>query len=186
MHAEATEDGNVVLACVSCVAECILNCLSNLLEYFNKWAYVYIGIYGYDFKTSGKAVMDLFGNRGWTAVINDNLASTVLTFGAICVGLICCVLGLLIVKFSPVEWFDALGSKSAGMGVVGTIGFIAGASNAMLMANVVITALDTVFVCFAEDPVVFSRNHPEEYEVLISAWREFHGEALSTAYGTNV
>lgn len=50
------------------------------------WAYIYVGIYGRDFRTSAKAVMDLFRGRGWTAVINDDLASSALTFGAIGVG----------------------------------------------------------------------------------------------------
>ncbi|GLD99649.1 hypothetical protein PINS_up008375 [Pythium insidiosum] len=64
---KAREDDNAALACVACLAECVLNCLEGIMEYINQWAYVYVGIYGYDFRTSGKAVMDLFANRGWTA-----------------------------------------------------------------------------------------------------------------------
>lgn len=60
--------------------------LAGIMEYINRWAYIYVGIYGYDFRTSGKAVMDLFRNRGWTAVINDDLTSTALGFGALGVG----------------------------------------------------------------------------------------------------
>lgn len=83
---QAREDENAALACLACIAECILSMLAGIMEYINRWAYVYVGIYGYDFRTSGKAVMDLFRNRGWTAVINDDLTSSALGFGALGVG----------------------------------------------------------------------------------------------------
>lgn len=113
---KAREDDNGALACVACLAECILNCLEGIMEYINQWAYVYVGIYGYDFRTSGKAVMDLFTNRGWTAVINDDLTSSALTLGALGVGVVTCILGLLVAKFSPASWFVAFGSTSTAYG----------------------------------------------------------------------
>lgn len=86
LREKAREEDNAALACVGCLAECILGCLESIMEYLNMWAYIYVGIYGRDFRTSAKAVMDLFRSRGWTAVINDDLASSALTFGAIGVG----------------------------------------------------------------------------------------------------
>merc|ERR1719491_499491 len=58
--ARANGDGNFLV----CIAECILACLASMLEYFNKWAYIYVGIYGYSYIESGKGVMQLFANRG--------------------------------------------------------------------------------------------------------------------------
>lgn len=55
----------------ACIAECILSCLASIVEYFNKWAYVYVGIYGYSYLEAGKGVMQLFKNRGWEAIITD-------------------------------------------------------------------------------------------------------------------
>lgn len=113
---KARDDDNGALACVACLAECILNCLEGIMEYINQWAYVYVGIYGYDFRTSGKAVMDLFANRGWTAVINDDLTSSALTLGAFGVGVVTCIIGLLVAKFCPQSWFTALGSANTAYG----------------------------------------------------------------------
>jgi hypothetical protein len=186
LREKAQDDRNAALACVACLAECLLSCVEGIMEYFNQWAFVYVGIYGYDFRTSGKAVMDLFANRGWTAVINDDLTSSALSFGALGVGCVACGIALLAVLLSPDVWFEALGSKNAGYATLGALGFIAGISMAMLLANVIITALHTVFVCFAEDPIAFSRNHPKEYHELVNGWREFHGDALVSAYGTAV
>ncbi|RLN61288.1 hypothetical protein BBJ28_00011109 [Nothophytophthora sp. Chile5] len=190
----AREEESTALACFACMAECILSCLANIMEYINQWAYVYVGIYGYPFRTSGKAVMDLFNNRGWTAVINDDLTSSALTFGALGVGVVTCCIGLLMAKFAPAAWFAGLGSQAGVYGVMATIGFMSGMSMAMILAQVVIAALHTIFVCFAEvcfaivrpDPIAFNRNHPKEYDDLVAGWRQFHGDALVAAYGSAV
>lgn len=182
----ANEENNGGLACLACMAECILGCLQNIMEYVNQWAYVYVGVYGYPFRTSGKAVMDLFNNRGWTAVINDDLTSSALSFGALGVGIVTCCIGLLMVHFSPVEWFSALGDRTAVYGAMALVGFMVGISMAMILAQVIIAALHTIFVCFAEDPVAFNRNHPKEYDDLVAGWRQFHGDALLSAYGAAV
>uniref|UniRef100_M4BM22 Choline transporter-like protein n=1 Tax=Hyaloperonospora arabidopsidis (strain Emoy2) TaxID=559515 RepID=M4BM22_HYAAE len=173
----ASEENNGGLACLACMAECILSCLAGVMEYFNQWAYVYVGVYGYPFRASGKAVMDLFKTRGWTAIINDDLTSGALSFGALGVGVVTCCVGLLMVRFSPVEWFTALGSSTSVYATMAIVGFMVGISVAMTLAHVVIAALHTVFVCFAEDPVALNRNHPEEYEDLVAGWRQFHGNA---------
>ncbi|CAI5720887.1 unnamed protein product [Hyaloperonospora brassicae] len=179
----ASEENNGGLACLACMAECILSCLAGVMEYINQWAYVYVGVYGYPFRASGKAVMDLFHTRGWTAIINDDLTSGALSFGALGVGVVTCCVGMLMVRFSPVEWFAALGSSTSAYAMMAVVGFIVGISVAMTLAHVVIAALHTVFVCFAEDPVALNRNHPEEYQGLVAGWRQFHGSALVSAYG---
>lgn len=71
---------------LGCICECILGCLQSLMEYFNRWAFVYVGIYGYKFTQAGKAVIDLFHQRGFDAIINDDLIGNVLSFGALGVG----------------------------------------------------------------------------------------------------
>jgi len=57
----------------ACIAECILGCLASLVEYFNKWAYIYVGVYGFGYLEAGKNVFELFKNRGWEAIIADDL-----------------------------------------------------------------------------------------------------------------
>lgn len=76
------EEGSIL----GCLCECILGCLQSLMEYFNRWAFVYVGIYGYKFTQAGKAVFDLFKQRGFDAIINDDLIGNVLSFAALGVG----------------------------------------------------------------------------------------------------
>ncbi|KAL7509169.1 hypothetical protein ACHAXN_006594 [Cyclotella atomus] len=86
----ARDNENQILVCI---ATCILACLESILEYFNKWAFVYVGLYGYSYIEAGKQVMGLFKNRGWEAIIADDLISNVFFFLSLCVGLICAAIG---------------------------------------------------------------------------------------------
>lgn len=38
-------------------------------------AFVYVGLYGYSYIEAGKNVITLFKNRGWEAIIADDLIS---------------------------------------------------------------------------------------------------------------
>ncbi|KAI9912297.1 hypothetical protein PsorP6_009821 [Peronosclerospora sorghi] len=182
----ASEENSSGLACLACMAECILSCLATIMEYVNQWAYVYVGVYGYPFRTSGKAVMDLFKTRGWTAVINDDLTSSALSFGALGIGVVTCCVGLLMVRMAPMDWFSEWGSRASVYGTMAVVGFMVGMSMALILAHVIIAALHTIFVCFAEDPVAFNRNHQREYEDLVAGYRQFHGDVLFAAFGGSV
>ena len=58
---------------LACCIDCILGCLESIIEYFNKWAFIYVGVYGFGYCEAGKSVMELFKDRGWEAVIADDL-----------------------------------------------------------------------------------------------------------------
>lgn len=63
------------------VLECLSELFGEVLDYFNQWAYCFVGINGASYLDSGKAAMNLFKTRGWTAVITDRLVALVLGFG---------------------------------------------------------------------------------------------------------
>jgi hypothetical protein len=69
---------------VSCV---VLLC-KGMIEYLNKWAYVYVGLYGFGYIEAGKNVFQLFEQKGWTVVITDDLTDNVLFMVSIGVGLL--------------------------------------------------------------------------------------------------
>lgn len=92
IHALRDDNDSMLL----CLAECIVGCIESLVEYFNQWAYVYVGIYGYSFMQAGSSVMTLFRSRGWTAIIADVLVDTVLFMVSIGVGVLNGVLTVFI------------------------------------------------------------------------------------------
>ena len=49
---QSREDNDGCASILYCVLECILSLLEDIIEYFNQWAYVLIGIYGYSYLES--------------------------------------------------------------------------------------------------------------------------------------
>ena len=87
------ESGDSMLACV---ADCLLSCLEGIAEYFNEWAFTFVGIYGMSFMDAGMQVMTLFRSRGWTSIITDDLTGRALMIVSFSVALINGLLGMLI------------------------------------------------------------------------------------------
>jgi hypothetical protein len=92
LHSMRERNGSIVM----CFADCLLGCFESLVEYFNQWAFVYVGLYGYTFMEAGMNVMKLFRSRGWTAIIADMLVDTVLLMVSLGVGLLTGVVGLVV------------------------------------------------------------------------------------------
>lgn len=88
------QDDSIILSC----AECLLGCIESLAEYFNQWAYVFVGLYGFSFMEAGSNVMTLFRSRGWTAIIADMLVDSVLTMVSVGVGVLNGLVGLLVLR----------------------------------------------------------------------------------------
>jgi hypothetical protein len=164
MARKGQRDGNML----ACIARCIIACFKNMAEYFNRWAFVYVGIYGDSFISSGKAVCALFKNRGWTTIINDNLIQRTLSMLSLAVGL---VVGGIGATIGTMDKFDSINNASW---ILFGIGFVVGLFLTLIMVSVVDSAVATIFVCFAESPQVFEQTHPALYYDLTASWREAH------------
>ena len=103
---QMAKDNDDIGPFIACCIDCILSCIEGLVEYFNKWAFVYVGLYGYSYCEAGKNVMSLFRDRGWEAVIADDIVGAVLGFLSLISGLITLGIGVFIA--STVDWFDAM------------------------------------------------------------------------------
>jgi len=169
----ARESANQGDGC-ACIAQCIIGCIRSLMEYLNKWAYVYVGIYGYKFTQAGKAVFELFKSRGFDAIINDDLISGALGFVSLAIGILCAGLG--------VAWFyidkSNFGDIEEGALVLGIIGLFVGIAVSTVPFSVVDSAVATIFVCFAEDPAAFHQSNPELFELMNSAWYKMYPEIM--------
>jgi hypothetical protein len=143
-----------------CVFECILRLLARIAVYFNRWAYCYVGLYGFDYISSGKKAMELFQAKGWTTIITDNLVHRSLRLVAVVVGALSGFLGMLIGM-----------AAGYGPGIFVPYFFIS-LSMANILMNVVLSAVDTVIVAFAEAPAEFQTHHPALSNNMIQKWRQ--------------
>ena len=160
---------------VLCVLDCLLSFLERLTTYFNKWSYVYVGLYGYDYLTAGKKVMNLFVERGWTAIINDNLVMRVLTLVCLVIGMVTGCVGLLLKSACP-SWVSEFGSSATAIAFL--IPALVGTAFAYILMGVVSSAVDTVVVAFCEAPLEFERNHPGLSAQMVDAWRQIYPEVF--------
>eukprot|EP00557_Chaetoceros_sp_GSL56_P013551 CAMPEP_0176482992 /NCGR_PEP_ID=MMETSP0200_2-20121128/3684_1 /TAXON_ID=947934 /ORGANISM="Chaetoceros sp., Strain GSL56" /LENGTH=565 /DNA_ID=CAMNT_0017879371 /DNA_START=178 /DNA_END=1875 /DNA_ORIENTATION=+ len=152
--------GVAVEALLLCCLDCILSLMEDIVQYFNKWAFIYVGVYGYPYLTAGKKVMTLFGQRGWTVIINDNLVSNALAL----MGFIIAVLSLFVSSL-------LLGNANASFLIVGSIVAVTFIS---VLIYVVESAVNTIIVCFAEAPAELGRNHLMHDREMRESWQKVY------------
>jgi len=156
---------------LACVLEFILACIQDIVEYFNKWAYVYVGLYGFGYIEAGRNVIQLFQQKGWTVVITDNLTEWALFMMSVVVGAVTGIIGLLASVANPNLLAD-LGEDNASFAAAFFASFLVGVVFSSILMRVVQSAVNTVIVCFAESPAEFERNHPVLSSEMRSKWRE--------------
>lgn len=161
---EAQSNGDAQL--LACIASCILGCIQGCVEYFNKWAFVYVGLYGYSYLEAGKNVITLFKNRGWDAIITDDLIGNVLFLVSAIVGGIAGVIGIILNETT--DWFATTGGNSVAISF--GLGFVVGLVICSIFLGSIASAVNTIIVLFAEAPAEFQQNYPELSNQMREAW----------------
>merc|ERR1740139_1328013 len=165
------EIGNTLACCI----DCLLSCIESIVEYFNKWAFIYVGLYGYGYCEAGKSVMTLFKDRGWDAIIADDLIGMVLGMLSLVVGLITGAFTLVFVETT--SWFDEFLEDNT-KGNAQVLAFIIGLIVGIFMCSILLSAIDSavlaVIVLFAEAPAEFESNYPELSQDMRKAYAKAH------------
>jgi len=148
-----------------CIIECFLRCLEDIIDYFNQWAYVYVGIYGFSYLEAGREVINLFQSKGWSVIITDDLVDRVLVIMSLCIGLV----GGLVAMFVGQSAMSDEGVEEAAL-VAFFCGFILSFMCASTALGIIGGAVNTVIVLYCEAPAEFERNHPELSGEMRGAW----------------
>lgn len=163
--AQSNGDANFL----ACIAECILACLASIVEYLNKWAFVYVGIYGFSYIKAAKNVFTLFQNRGWEAIIADDLVSNTLLLVSLIAGAIIGSIGILIQVSTNI--FDEADLQNTNVkAYVFVLGFFIGLVITSILMSVIGSGVNTVIVLFAEAPAEFQQNYPELSRKMREVW----------------
>lgn len=144
-----------------CLADCILGCLETIMEMFNEWAFVYVGLYGYSFIDAAKNVFTLLKSRGWTVIITDYIVDRVLMMLSFGNGLLngACA--------AYISYAFNLNLEAEAF----TVGFFIGILLTSTVLGLVSSGVNTVIVCYAEDPAIFEVNHYELSLRMRDTWR---------------
>ena len=124
------------------------------------------------FLEAGQNVMQLFQQKGWTVIINDDLVDRVLLMVSVGVGFLVGFIGLIIALTNNNLLAGMVdNADGASVGAVGFfVGMVAGFVFTSILMSVVGSANNTVIVCFAESPAEFEANHPQLSAEMRSAW----------------
>mmetsp|Transcript_32638 Transcript_32638/g.58931 ORF Transcript_32638/g.58931 Transcript_32638/m.58931 type:complete len:576 (-) Transcript_32638:122-1849(-) len=166
-RAQNSRNGGIV----ACIALCLLSYIERIVEYFNKWAYIYVGLYGYSYIEAGKRVINLFKTRGWQTIIADNLVNRLLGIMALIIGILTGVCTLFAAFL--VEEFE---SKQGWMGVGFGVGFVLGLVLSGVFMGLLSSAVDACIVCYAEAPKELEDSHPAIAQEMSRAWAEAWGD----------
>mmetsp|Transcript_1973 Transcript_1973/g.4265 ORF Transcript_1973/g.4265 Transcript_1973/m.4265 type:complete len:507 (-) Transcript_1973:555-2075(-) len=163
------DDDNILV----CILDCLLGCIESIVEYFNKWAYVYVGLYGYSFLEAGKNVLTLFESRGWTTIITDDLVEKALFLMNFGVGVLTGIIGFIVQKVSQ-DMYGVFGENNGLAGFI--MGFVIGMALSSIVMSTIESAVNTVIVCYAESPAEFQANHPILSNEMREAWLKAYPE----------
>lgn len=152
--------------------EFLIHCV-NRFAYFYSLAFVYVGLYGYGYCEAGKSVIQLFKDRGWEAIIADDLVGMVLFMVSLIVGLLTGAGGILIED--KTEWFDSFQENGADLRlVVFILGLIIGLLLCSIVMSVIASSVNTAIVLFAEAPAEFEKNYPALSREMREAYLRAH------------
>ncbi|KAJ3410813.1 putative choline transporter, neither null mutation nor overexpression affects choline transport [Chytridiales sp. JEL 0842] len=174
---EAAQNGNIVACLLASCLQCILSCIEDILDYFNKYAFTQVAIYGKGYCQAAKDTWQLAKSRGFEALLNDTLIGNVLGVGAVAAALVAAFCGWLYVRFSN--------SISQDVGVyvaVCIISALIGMWLFYILTEVISSGVATTFVCLCEDPATLQRQQPELFAKIQATWPEISFGVNTQAY----
>ena len=156
---------------VSCIARCLLLYVERIAEYFNKWAFIYVGLYGYGYVEAGKNVIHLFQQRGWTTIISDSLVHRMLGMMCLGIGIINALVGALLALVETRDGFV--------VGMSAFCAFCLGILLSSLVFQVLSSSVDTIIVLYAEAPNECHQNHPQLAREMHDTWSQAWPDVFS-------
>jgi len=145
---------------IACCVECLLAQMERAIEFFNVYAFSHVAMYGHTYCQAGQDTWNLLKGRGFDLLINDQLIEPVLVLGALIVGALTAIFGVLLAKFAWNLQF---------WGAWAFVGFLVGLAIAICAMEVVSSCVATLFVCYAEDPNALAQTKPNDYNRLSNA-----------------
>ncbi|CUA68297.1 Protein PNS1 [Cryptococcus neoformans var, neoformans B-3501A] [Rhizoctonia solani] len=162
IRANAAESGSPVEAALACCAACFVGCIESLVEYFNRYAYIEIALYGKPYIPAAKDTWRLFKDRGIDALINDSLTGIAMTWGAYLVGLLCSLFAYVYLRLTNPA-YNVDGQYTA---PVLLFAFVIGLQCSLTLASAIEAGVSTIFVGLGEDPQVLAERSPGLFEMI--------------------
>ncbi|KAF9784470.1 plasma-membrane choline transporter-domain-containing protein [Thelephora terrestris] len=158
----SVDNQNPIAAVFACCAECFFGCIQSMIQYFNRYAYIEIALYGKPYIPAARDTWRLFRDRGIDALVNDSLIGITMTWGAYIVGMISSLFGYLYLKYTHPAYNDQ-GQYTA---PVILLAFLIGIQCSLTLTSAIEAGVSTIFVGLAEDPQVLAQRSPPLFEMI--------------------
>ncbi|KAF8893351.1 plasma-membrane choline transporter-domain-containing protein [Infundibulicybe gibba] len=164
----ANAEGHPVEAILACCAACFVGIIESMVEYFNRYAYIEIALYGKPYIGAAKDTWRLFKDRGIDALVNDSLVGMTLTWGAYAIGLMSSLFAYLYLRITNPA-YNAAGQYTA---PVILFAFLIGLQCSLTLSSAIEAGVSTIFVGLGEDPQVLAIRAPELYRMIAEVYPE--------------
>ncbi|KAK3154465.1 hypothetical protein QOZ80_2BG0190830 [Eleusine coracana subsp. coracana] len=145
--------------CLLCCIDFVFHIVETLVRFFNKYAYVQIAVNGQSFNRSARDAWELFQSTGIEALVAYDCSGAVLLMSIILGGLLTGTCTGVWVYFKQSDKAVMVGSTSMLMGMI-LVG---------LTVVVVESAVTSIYICYAEDPLLIQRWDPDFFEQISEA-----------------
>jgi len=162
----ADENGHPVEVCLALCAECFVGCIEGMVQYFNRYAYIEIALYGKPYLRAAQDTWHLLRDRGIDALVNDSLVGMTLTWGAYAIGLLCSLFAYLYLRYTHPS-YNADGQYTA---PVLLFAFLIGLQCTMTLSSAIEAGVSTIFVGLGEDPQVLAVRAPALFGLVASTY----------------
>ncbi|XP_059655538.1 uncharacterized protein LOC132302644 [Cornus florida] len=133
--------------CLLCCVDFLFHLVETLVRFFNKYAYVQIAVYGKGFNHSARDAWELFQSTGVEALIAYDCSGAVLLMTTLLGGLITGTCAGVWARIRSPDRVIMVGSTCMLMGMI-LVG---------LAMVVVESAVTSIYICYAEDPLLIHR-----------------------------
>ncbi|CAN1244745.1 Protein PNS1 [Linum perenne] len=145
--------------CLLCCVDLLFHLVETLVRFFNKYAYVQIAVYGKGFNRSARDAWELFQSTGVESLVAYDCSGAVLLMGTILCGLIT---GTCAAVWTHFKWE----AKNERMLMVGSTAMLMGMVLVGVAMVVVESAATSMYICYAEDPLLIHRWDAEFFNQL--------------------
>ncbi|KIV97206.1 hypothetical protein PV10_00982 [Exophiala mesophila] len=159
-------DGNMIGMIMYCVLGCIISMLQWLVEFFNRYAYCHIALYGKAYIAAAKDTWKMMKDRGWDALAQDCLVGPVVSMGGLFVAYLCALLSYLYLEYTK----PAYNEGRTFTPVIMAFSFLIGMQICKTFTMPITSGTETIFVALAWDPQVAITDHPEFWERLVHVY----------------
>ncbi|BEJ17676.1 hypothetical protein CspHIS471_0610770 [Cutaneotrichosporon sp. HIS471] len=156
------QQGDTIGMILACCATCCISFIRWIVEWFNKYAYIEIALYGKPYIQAAKDTWRLMKDRGIDALVNDSLVGTVILWGSYINGFLCGLYGFLYLKFTEPS-YNREGQYTA---PVVLFAFAIGINLSFTIGSVLDAGVSTIFVGLGEDPMVLGQRAPVLFELI--------------------